>query len=1509
MIYKPTSCEPLLLTFDATQTPFFLECQIDSANTKVDAYSIKLLNSENNEVVFGHEDDEFEETVTLISDLKTYFNTNYASYGVGYINLNTGLNGSFLKIPFIVADGMQDASSVKYNQLYYQVDAQGDHFYYIDDNNPIPIYNGIGYKWQITLYQLTNNTKPASPKYYDMLVANGVVMGSNQKRIQSIKSDKILADYYIQPIKVDNLSYNPGNPMGWTGDPSENRGPRVLIKSYDPTYGYIYPAEGSDGFAKDIIELAKGANAFRIYKRGNSPENLTAYQKVAYVVNKNIKLRWETTLTNISESYGEYKYNTIEKQTTYNFTDLFDIDGIGTVNSGARLVLNGQGIIYDGSKSIYVATDASTGAKPYESNGKWFDTGLFALNDANKWSSENIYNRYDIIKKASGQNDVYYISKENANINHEPGAQSDTWWQLISSQSVGAWVSSTAYNVFDLCLDKSHYILPQTTAQDTWSGEVEYKINDIVRHEDKNYISLQNGNINHTPGDQTDTGYWQLIVSGSPYNGIFYPTFSSNAIRDVSNNIIGYENIIRFMRTPDADTWGELTNKLVYVESTGSPFYGDNIQPDAAVDVSSGNYYGVINETPVTFIPEKPIAIYTDGEDDNHNEIGIIFYNKIQSSNPLTNGIVYIRPFIGIQKDQVLILNSATNLQNFIYLQTVNTDYWFVEYNTLYQYNINTQQSVSIDDDDGYWTPDESRYTIKTFYRDSDENPFYFNTAPVVKITLDDGTEIPSNATEYNPNTTYNIDNIVFYQNQYFVCRNIEAGAVGVPKIASQLPVYEATKEYDTNSIVYYEGIIYKGKAAEIPINTPPSNGDYWWIYQWQTYEPNVASRTLVCSAEYSQNECIQWKSAQWFLYDSNHNVVDKSDVIYDGEIKFVFTGLGGKNFLRYTIELIVETYQGFRLTIPQQIQTGFQIEEIESQDLITTSFDCDRLGVISTLKFASAFIKPDEGAEADYTYNAETGMGTMQLGGAIVYDTITQDPSDSSSSSAKIKSNSGELEIKTSTKICTQDFTGDILNIESFADDADHSGQPVGRIRLYIPDQLVVIDALDPANALSEYGINKLEAILNSSDRFQIKLLNKPIRLYDGVSLDESQRIGEKLYELFVKTKVYQRGAMVGYGGKYYEMVGDSQTPIAGTDPQEYKSPSEDIDVWEEVSDITALSDNNWNRGDHSIAGTYITVSVWQPVALANDPNATTNYLPVTYAYVVDRQCRHYIDKDAFPVPGEDRYVYIDDNDGQLYQWDANNERYTEDSTYKSFLNIDDVFNVYSATPRENTVLNYTIKHIQQGDVTKDNFSTTDTTNEPDIFEAMPFCISASSDQDNAVETTALYLYGPTPHMFNDLKYYVKNIVYSGDDGTNHTTQLIESNVLSVYNGVFEDREEEDAFLFDGMPYQNTAQNTNIIGQICINNVVIQQAYADGDDELTKNNSTLLMRQKRVGVSNTNIEPQVEYWNPERNALNGKVLSIDIPIKASNNELSVEYGTGIEPVIFITANFINDDV
>lgn len=1179
MIYKPTSCEPLLLTFDATQIPFFLECQIDSANTKVDAYSIKLLNSENNEVVFGHEDDEFEETVTLISDLKTYFDTNYASYDVGYINLNTGLNGSFLKIPFIVADGMQDTSSVKYNQLYYQADAQGDHFYYIKDNTPIPIpiYNGIGYKWQITLYQLENNTKPASPKYYDMLVTNGVVMGSNQKRIQSVKSDKILADYYIQPIRVDNLSYDPGDPIGWTGGEITSRWPRVLIKSYDPTYGYIYPVEGSDGFAADIIEPTNGANAFRIYKRGNSSENLTAYQKIAYVIDKNIKLRWETTLTNISESYGEYKYNTTDKQTAYNFTDLFGIDGIGTVGEGARLVLNGQGLIDDDNRGIYVAknsidtpSEGELNVNPYEDTSDWFDTGLTGLDKVQEWKDNVIYNQYDIVK----QNNIYYLSLNSANLGNEPSTRS--WYNLGAEPSVTSWSGNAAYNQYALCTYKSHYILSNGTS------------------------------------------------SGSPYNGIFYPTFSSNAIRNASDQIIGYENIIKFMRTPDADTWGELTNKIVYVESTSSPYYGNNIQPSAALDVSSGNYYGIINETPVTFVPEKPIAIYTDGIDDDHNEIGIIFYNSITkpamiasgeriwrdylsydqysivyyepilnvrqyyvslvdnnignfppenssvwknlnrhdkplyhtdwsststynqydiviyeelwyiskinnntnitpqnntsgawyllgSSTDNMEGYIYIRPFIGVQSDQILMLDNTTNLQKFIRLNDVNSDYWFVRYTAMSGYNINNQRTYTIFDQLSNWLPDTTKYTIKTFYRDSDENPFYFNTAPYihVQITNADGTVFPDDNQlykgDYNITKTYAVGDLVWYKGQYF--QYIGRTQQPYSKPVFDIPVYAASNSYNIGDIVSYDGTYYYC-IQDAGVGKLPTVETYWEKYQWQPYIITITGRSMNVFARYDQNENIQWKMAQWFLYDANGDLFDNSDIIYNQNIEYQYNGLGGIEYAKYILELVVETYQNYREVIKLNLLTNYVIERIDGNEIVDVTFDCDRMGVVSSMIAVSEFVGPDPdgGTKGDisYNYSEETQKGTMTVDGEVIYDSITADFNYAAAgNSAPIRAYSGEFEIKLSTRIDTNSFMGSIVKVDTFVDtpegsESDYSDNNIqSTIQIYAPDPVI---ADNDDETWTKYGTDKPKLVINTDkNKFFIRTnsVDQPIDLY----------------------------------------------------------------------------------------------------------------------------------------------------------------------------------------------------------------------------------------------------------------------------------------------------------------------------------------------------------------------------------------------------------------------------
>ena len=80
----------------------------------------------------------------------------------------------------------------------------------------------------------------------------------NNNRIQSRISDNIYGDYYIQPVKIAGLNADHSKNSGvwWTcsGDnPIQNNGPRVLIKSYDSTYGHIYPVTGDNGFTSGDI--------------------------------------------------------------------------------------------------------------------------------------------------------------------------------------------------------------------------------------------------------------------------------------------------------------------------------------------------------------------------------------------------------------------------------------------------------------------------------------------------------------------------------------------------------------------------------------------------------------------------------------------------------------------------------------------------------------------------------------------------------------------------------------------------------------------------------------------------------------------------------------------------------------------------------------------------------------------------------------------------------------------------------------------------------------------------------------------------------------------------------------------------------------------------------------------------------------------------------------------------------------------------------------------------------
>lgn len=254
-VYKPSNCVPFLGTLDLTQPQFF-QCEINTSNLPITAYKIRVLDSANNVIFEG------------------------AQYSP-LLGGNTGLNGSLLTIPVIVTD----QPSLTYNNIYYN----GTSWYCKTSGSGMArvpnFYNGYinqPYKWQITLAQgvTFNGSGPLLPSliWYDMTVTTGQILGSVPNRIQGPYSENIYKDYYIQ---LCSSTYDQN-----ASSDEQNQsfvGTRVLIDSYDNTYGYIYPDEGV--FTEEQISQAA---YFQIYKATNNPEQVSASRMVDYATTQSL---------------------------------------------------------------------------------------------------------------------------------------------------------------------------------------------------------------------------------------------------------------------------------------------------------------------------------------------------------------------------------------------------------------------------------------------------------------------------------------------------------------------------------------------------------------------------------------------------------------------------------------------------------------------------------------------------------------------------------------------------------------------------------------------------------------------------------------------------------------------------------------------------------------------------------------------------------------------------------------------------------------------------------------------------------------------------------------------------------------------------------------------------------------------------------------------------------------------------------------------------------------------
>ena len=619
-VFKPTNCSPYLTSFDITyleEGPIYFQCKIDTSNTKIDGYAITVYDNDNNQV-FPHSGNAVD-NISYIKDLyqdTTRMGSIISNDGIS--DLNTGLNGSYLKIPFVVNKDQNEklTNTTRKNIVVYN--KKLDESYEIRDifANIIKLYNGNQYKWTITLFQLGQKAvdddryRPEDIKYYDMTVASGKILGSTNERIQSYPSDQIYNDYFIQlySAPVVNVGSDFQIAAKITGNVKQV-GTRVRIKDYDSYLGHMYLQTGQDGLSEENL---KTSNVFQVFKMSNNPDDLGIKDKVDFCISKKyfVPKFFQKSESDSSAAYLAQTF-VIEKVT----------------GSDASEALENVKKVYN---------------KPFFENTN--DKYGFIFPYCRK-----TYSNYDKDKSPTvifGQSRVLLNTENNDNELNE-------------------------------------------------NGTVVYA-------------------TNYTPNEK----------DSSSFNGIWIPkTPTVEKIKDNYSEdqyVADYKVTIQWYRSSDADTWGEITNKVVLdtnsFDSDYDSFAGQNIQAYTSAQEGEQVTTGTINDTPIKFKKEKSVEIYPNNP--NEKNYGVIYKNKMQltsaTGETMSQIINFISPSVAISVGDK-IFNKDNSPSEIVFLdKTV----WAIGQDFIPNFKTN------------------DLYSIKTFFRSSSENQFSLYERPTVVLKL-----------------------------------------------------------------------------------------------------------------------------------------------------------------------------------------------------------------------------------------------------------------------------------------------------------------------------------------------------------------------------------------------------------------------------------------------------------------------------------------------------------------------------------------------------------------------------------------------------------------------------------------------------------------------------------------------------------------------------------------------------------------------------------------------------
>lgn len=940
-VFKPTNCSPYLTSFDITylnEGPIYFQCKIDTSNTNIDGYAITVYDSDNHKIFpfSGNAVD----NISYIKDL--HYDT--TKNGSIISDLNTGLNGSYLKIPFVVNDTQNEklTNTTKKNVVVYNKESNK-----ITDSsgNTIELHNGNQYKWTITLYQLgqtavdNNKFRPEEIKYYDMTIASGKILGSTNERIQSYPSDKIYNDYFIQlySASVVNVGSDFQIAAKITGDVKQV-GTRVRIKDYDSYLGHMYLQTGQDGLSEKNLDIS---NVFQVFKMSNNPDDLSAKDKVDFC---------------ITNQYFIPKY----------------FQGSESDSSVAYL------------KQVFIIKNV-TGNSSSETLEK----------------VKGVYNKPFFMNTNENYNGYCYKEFANYDKDSSPVITFDQTRVLLNTENDG------------------HELNEDGTIKTNTSPNI---------NGSSNYNGIW---IPKTPTIEKGTEYY----IGKQYTGA------------------DYKVTIQWYRSSDADTWGEITNKVVLdtnnSNSSYDSFAGQNLQAYTFAQEGEKVTTGTINKTPIKFNNEEPVEIYPNNSKE-HN-YGFIYKNNMditsqlasligESKNTLTYTYLYKNAWkvFGITKpkegdsynDWMIAPVYTITKQDNIFQN--DRQYQIFAYRN--RNNSYLQVEVRFDQNMAYYS---GNYGLDRF-----NPPEGWNKCEIRVVWKNDNAKAPMIVNDtiqffiydittgvinfISPSTAVSVGDKIFNKDNSssnIMLLDKTVWAIGQDGQDSNLNF----KTNDSYSIKTFfrsssenQFNLYERPTVDLKLQGV-SGGENIEIKADNTCE--IYERSIFAQAIYNQTNLVQWRNYQWFLYDvpniykndetgetdknkydtaaqsaltkylNPNDLILQSEVGYDKEIKYTFYGLAEEHHW-YIISLVLTDQYGTIITKKVAVYTQFDVVLETKKDWANYGLRCDLTGVDMWFEDKYGYIYPNLG---DRNYLIETDNYYANNPNGVTYSGSVMDISDDS--------------------------------------------------------------------------------------------------------------------------------------------------------------------------------------------------------------------------------------------------------------------------------------------------------------------------------------------------------------------------------------------------------------------------------------------------------------------------------------------------------------------------------